>query len=684
MVRPATGSKGRRRWPVLFITAAALSPLAYALYTGQIWEDYFITFRYSQNLCDGLGPVYNAGERVHGFTSPLGMLLPALAYLMTGRTSYVVALWVFRLISIAAYIGGGLFIWRALRDSPGGRLSATAFAILYIIEAKSVAFTANGMETGFLLFFLGWTVSLVSCGPDPWLPRGLAWAGLMWTRPDGCVYIAALAIGELLLGGAGRKSLLLSFFKSATVTTLVYAPWLAWAWWYYGSPIPQTLLAKAPAQTMSVLETLRTMVGRLPERAKSIFAPMYYPMLWDAPAWIGWFCGTLSLVAGMYWMVPAAAADRRARVASFSFAVLGLYFSFMDITFPWYLPPAAICGLLVISSVIGRIGQMNTRLGVMAARSALFAVGATGLYLLVMTAYMMRVQQSEIEWGTRAAIGFWLRDRVGSGESVYLEPIGYIGYFSGAHILDYPGLITPRVVELRHQERLTSASLIDRLRPTWTVFRWPEQAQASAGGSLIFSKEYIPVKEFSAARNLARYSWLPGLGFLGFDTGYIISKRLPDPSAQGLSAELQEEATAYNHLRYPMMRTPPLLVRSQRGYDQANFGGQLALYVQPKGSVTFRVPKGAKHVAGRFGVLPPRRGDVGSFQFEVEFFPIAGNSRLLFKRQLEPDRTLSDHGLQDFGVDLPGSEGTLVLWTRTGLGPKPGSGWPCWTEVEVK
>ena len=50
-------------------------PTAYTLYTNHIWEDFFITFRHSQNLCEGKGLVYNEGERVHGFTSPLGVLL---------------------------------------------------------------------------------------------------------------------------------------------------------------------------------------------------------------------------------------------------------------------------------------------------------------------------------------------------------------------------------------------------------------------------------------------------------------------------------------------------------------------------------------------------------------------------------------------------------------------------------
>src|SRR5437762_13650216 len=48
------------------------------VYTNHAWEDYYITLRSSRNLLEGNGLVYNAGDRLHTFTSPLGVLIPAL------------------------------------------------------------------------------------------------------------------------------------------------------------------------------------------------------------------------------------------------------------------------------------------------------------------------------------------------------------------------------------------------------------------------------------------------------------------------------------------------------------------------------------------------------------------------------------------------------------------------------
>jgi hypothetical protein len=67
--------------------------LALALYSW-LWLDYenlwlddaFISFRYARNLAAGLGPVFNPGEYVEGYTTFLWMLTNALAFAVTDDT----------------------------------------------------------------------------------------------------------------------------------------------------------------------------------------------------------------------------------------------------------------------------------------------------------------------------------------------------------------------------------------------------------------------------------------------------------------------------------------------------------------------------------------------------------------------------------------------------------------------
>ena len=79
--------------------------LGWAAFTQHVWEDYYITYRASKNLATGEGLTFTAGERVHSFTSPLGVLLPAVASLMTGNSSDTGTLWIFRVMAAAALAG---------------------------------------------------------------------------------------------------------------------------------------------------------------------------------------------------------------------------------------------------------------------------------------------------------------------------------------------------------------------------------------------------------------------------------------------------------------------------------------------------------------------------------------------------------------------------------------------------
>src|SRR5690606_2053933 len=110
--RPMTSTKYSTGMVFAFASAIVLA-LSFALYTQHAWEDYYITFRASKNLATGHGLVFNPGDRLHTFTSPLGVLLPALSYLLTGNSSDDAALWIFRVFSAIA-LGGAVVLLLSL------------------------------------------------------------------------------------------------------------------------------------------------------------------------------------------------------------------------------------------------------------------------------------------------------------------------------------------------------------------------------------------------------------------------------------------------------------------------------------------------------------------------------------------------------------------------------------------
>ena len=157
-------------------------PLLFALYTGQIWEDFFITFRHSRNLNSGNGLVYNPGERVHGFTSPAGVLLLAACDRITGGGSYLNALWLVSNYRRHARLlrGRRSGVAASLANAPtpvfaGWLLLPCAF------DAKGVANSVNRMETAFMLLLVAWHLDLLrrAWAATGW-PQALLWASLMW------------------------------------------------------------------------------------------------------------------------------------------------------------------------------------------------------------------------------------------------------------------------------------------------------------------------------------------------------------------------------------------------------------------------------------------------------------------------------------------------------------------------
>jgi hypothetical protein len=515
---------GGHRELAAFVLLATAVPLAFALYTQHIWEDFFITFRHSMNLCHGHGLVYQAGERVHGFTSPLGVLVPALCYLTCGQTSYVPALWLFRLISIAAFAGGGALTWRALqRDEQRWRLLKLLFPLLFVCESKSVDFSVNGMETGLMLLFAGWAVYLLEAdGPRVWLARGVCWAGLMWTRPDGFVFAGALALGMLMFQLQRRVALVRSFLASALVAAVLYLPWLAWAWSYYGSPVPNTVRAKAPfvGDDFTTGWLLLRLYTHFPHRAADIFLPNC-SWTWAGVTWLPRFGYGLGIFCALYWLLPLN--DRLGRTASLGFFLATLYFSYLDALFGWYAPPAALLGLVTLARGGYCVVEAVVRHRLL---SRLVTAGALGGvcvgmgWVLVMTAQLMKIQQRQVEQGNREAIGLWLRDHVRPRETVFLEPLGYIGFFSNARMLDWPGLVAPPVIQAR-KNGLTFVATAAALQPDWTVLRaWEKDGMFQLWPG--FREHYILVKQFDVGAQLQRYQKMPGWAYMDLDAHFWV------------------------------------------------------------------------------------------------------------------------------------------------------------------
>ncbi|HET7536060.1 MAG TPA: hypothetical protein VFJ90_06385 [Candidatus Didemnitutus sp.] len=689
----------RPTWRVFLIVFAI--GLAWAIATDLAWEDFYITYRASKNLAQGKGLVFTEGEHVHSFTSPLGVLLPAVSYLLTARQSDDAALWIFRLTSLAALAGAAVLLWRIMRRLyPATVLPAAALVALVATESKTLAFTISGMETGFVLLFLAWTLWAIFLQPPrTWLHLGLAWGGLMWTRPDSCVYIAALGFGLLLFAPASEGSFwarraqwLRIVLVAAGLCAILYLPWFLWAWSYYGSPVPHTIRAKGLFTDLSA-HRLVTELWHFPRtiaEGKSTFTATYMPaygmhLPWPIPSTISFIVSLLGCVA---LVVPWAGS--RIRLASFVFIVGQYYLTVVAGWTPWYIPQVAMLGFLVITLALGEALQRSEQLrarwsGAATAIKTVVLVLVTVLVLdsvtlAVVMGRQARLAMSIAERSNRAMLGRWLHDHAKSDrETVFLEPLGFIGFYSGLKMLDYPGLCAPEVVAARRRATSNAypfswSELIRMLQPDWLVLRPFERESIEKRDYRLLETYYERAIVFDATPRIREARFVPIPGFLEYDAVFEVYRRKNPPLFR---------SPTFVPLHFDV--TLEQMTRKDALYPVEAAG--LGFKAHAPSTIVVPVPEKCSLLSGGYGIYEgayanPRPGATDGVEFAIVHVGTDGKRTELLRRYLNPSDVVADRGLQTFNLELPSSTG-VIEWT-TAVGPRGESGfdWAYWQALQ--
>lgn len=223
--------------------------LAFAWTTGHTQDDAYITFRYSQNLVNGHGPVYNPGEPVEGYSNFLWMLVMAVPIAL--GLDPVTPSWLLGLLCLAAnlWLCFRLFS-RVLKSHQRGLV----LFLLLLSHDALLGFGTSGMETA--LNALLWTALLVlsikilSHPPgqirmSSWLGAGLVAALCILSRPDGALIVAVCG-GFIVRHCVRHKALVSNELLVASSTFFaITIVWLIWKISFYGNLLPNTFYAKS-------------------------------------------------------------------------------------------------------------------------------------------------------------------------------------------------------------------------------------------------------------------------------------------------------------------------------------------------------------------------------------------------------------------------------------------------------
>ena len=477
----------------LFIIIGLAIRIVFWIYTGRTWEDALITLTPARNAWEGFGLTHHASEpRVHSYTSPISVLIPLLGEAV-GQGLFA--------LKFASLVGSGATIYYAYRIGQFlcFHWSAQALVLGYLAtDQLQVFFGMSGMETQIA------TAIALANGyyylSSQWWKLGLAVGMGLICRPEFLLWVPILGVSLLIFE---RKALLPVIAASAFVA----APWYLFAIFYYGSPIPHTIIAKSLSYRYSFL------------------SPWTTPLIWDyaAESWKSvapfrefWYAiGTpisdtvlriiVALIIALALIgVGRSVFDNKRMLGIATFVAAFVIYrtgSVLPTYFMWYLPPFVALLFVLAGYGLSTIAAHNPP------TAAVLGLAMAFVYALHIpfSFPLDRKYQKEIDEAVRLKVGAELNKRMTMEDTAVLEPLGYIGWAArNKTIYDMPGLGSKISVEaLSQRSDATISGLVDALKPTYIVVR-PQELEALRKNypetadlySLVFEKQAKAGLEF--------------------------------------------------------------------------------------------------------------------------------------------------------------------------------------------
>jgi len=428
----------RWAWGLVLLVMGAVV-IARAVPTPRSIDDSFITFRYSRNIIEGQGFVYNPGVQTLGTTTPLFTLVMAgVATAAGGQDFPWYALWV---NTAADAINAALLFYLVYRVTRS-LYPAVVIGLLWAVLPRSVTFAVGGMETSVNILWMLAAYTAFLHGRRTWVG---VFAGLgLLTRPDAALWILPLGVYQLVEHLRERQIP----WQTYLAGLLTLAPWVVFATAYFGSPLPNSLGAKSVAYIVPGADAL---VGLL-----QVYATPF--MEFDT-------FGVLGIQVGfvLYPLLNALAVvylwgrDRRlAAFLAYPLVYFGVFAVAAPLMFRWYYTPplpAWIFGIVIgawsLVEIVGK--RTNTRVLYPVAGALMLGVwGGVALnHWQVTPTHGPQSPAPEMAWHDielqYEEIGRQLREEFGATAEtrVASADIGAVGYFSGATIIDTVGLVTP-------------------------------------------------------------------------------------------------------------------------------------------------------------------------------------------------------------------------------------------------
>jgi len=406
-----------------------VTALLYFALADRVYDDPFITYRYADNIRNGVGFVYNPGERILSTTTPLFAILLAIGGFFSTNIPHIA-----NLIGAFSVAIGGLCLWELGKV---WKTSWVGWAGVILYPSFPLLLSTLGSETPlFLALLLG--VFLFYA----WKKFGLAIILLALSvlmRSDGILVALILGIHYFWRNRSqlGQPTFWRDqpWISIGTALGLLLI-WHGFAWFYFGSPLPVTLAAKQAQGRMAISQG---------------FAPGFLRIIgWYSGSWQYWvelFLAGIGLIFSIikkqHWLL----------ILSWT-ALYFVAYSFLGVTrYFWYYAPlvpgwvvAVGMGFLSLSylPIPGQISNFFSWETIL--QSLLIFLLAVLCLAQLQQINRMRFTNDQ-RYPIYRAVGEWLRENTPVDASVGALEVGMVGYFSHRPMIDFAGLLQPEVAD---------------------------------------------------------------------------------------------------------------------------------------------------------------------------------------------------------------------------------------------
>lgn len=289
-----------------------------------LFDDAMISFRYARNIADGIGPYWNPGDKVEGFTNPLWTYLMSAVYLASGSRERLAPLFV--QVICALLLASNCFLFASIAVKMKAQAVARGYTpalanFLYLGASLSpvlfypnIYWTLMGMEVA-LLTFLASVLFITLFHPKAFEDGIFSKKGSkslliffvcvigQLTRPDFVLVPVSLLAAKFLFSEKSSRAQLSSYILSGFSGTLAGAIAVyGWRSYFFDSGVPNTYLLKVKG--VDVVTQIVSGIGFVKPMIKEYF--LFFLLIFVI-AWCSRRLGRILVLASVVYFITVLA-----------------------------------------------------------------------------------------------------------------------------------------------------------------------------------------------------------------------------------------------------------------------------------------------------------------------------------------------------------------------------------------